>query len=56
MKIGIDLGNADVKARGNLTCGQGGVKTLDQILYYVKDIIVWCIETGGDFLGGILKK
>ena len=48
VKIGIDLGHADVKEIGDLVGGQGLVKMLDQILYHVKNIVVRRVETVGD--------
>lgn len=47
VKIGVDLGDADVKFRGDLSRCQGLVKVLDQILHHVKDVVVGGVEANG---------
>ena len=40
VKVSVDLGNADVKDRGDLLGGQGLVKMTYQVLHNVKNITV----------------
>ena len=51
VKIGVDLGNADVESGGDLIGGQRFIEMLNQILNHVKNVIVWRVETVGRLVG-----